>query len=76
MHNQSSAVTIEAQPNRTVLIRQVDVLRRTALSRGTLYELINAGRFPKPLKLGLRLNGWPEQEIEEWIQGRIAERCS
>lgn len=49
-----------------VFIRQPEVLRRTALSRSTLYELIAKGKFPKPLKLGERINCWPEHEVAEW----------
>lgn len=74
MQDQPTAWQRPAKPRPTVFIRQDDVLRRTALSRGTLYELIGAGRFPKPLKLGKRINAWPEREIEEWMQARIAER--
>lgn len=57
----------------TVFIRQPEVLRRTALSRSMLYELIEAGRFPKPLKLGQRLNCWPEADIENWLRARLSE---
>lgn len=62
-----------ASPTR--LVRQSAVLERTQLSRSTLYELINGGHFPKPLKLcGGRINVWPEAEIEGWIAARLAER--
>lgn len=57
------------------LVRQATVLNQTQLSRSTLYELINSGKFPKPLKLcGGRINVWPEAEIESWIADRLAER--
>lgn len=54
-----------------VFIRQPEVLRRTALSRSTLYELIDKGEFPKPLKLGERINCWPEHEITAWQRARL-----
>lgn len=54
-----------------VFIRQPEVLRRTALSRSTLYELIDKGKFPKPLKLGERINCWPEYEITDWQRARL-----
>lgn len=58
-------------------IRQADVLARTQLSRSTLYELINLGRFPKPLKLcDGRINCWPLHEVEGWMQAQIDERQS
>jgi prophage regulatory protein len=38
-----------------------------------LFRLINAGRFPKPLKIGKR-NFWVETEIDKYIADRLAER--
>lgn len=64
----------QANCERMVFIRQPEVLKRTALSRSTLYELIGAQRFPAPLKLGARINAWPEHEIESWMQAQIAGR--
>lgn len=67
-------VAAAAQPAGMTFIRQAEVLRKTALSRSTLYELIDAGKFPKPLKIGERINAWPQHEVEEWMQARIAGR--
>ena len=64
---------MEATP-RLMFIRQDEVLQRTKLSRSTLYELVNAGRFPKPLKLGERINAWSETEITQWQQAQLAAR--
>lgn len=55
-------------------IRQDEVLSRTKLSRSTLYELVNAGSFPKPLKLGERINAWPLTEIDEWMRAQMIAR--
>ena len=63
----------EATP-RLMFIRQDEVLQRTKLSRSTLYELVNAGRFPKPLKLGERINAWSETEITQWQKAQLAAR--
>ncbi len=54
-----------------VFIRQPEVLRRTALSLSTLYELIAKGKFPKPLKLGERINCWPEHEVADWQRAEL-----
>lgn len=43
-------------------------------SRAHRHRLIRAGKFPKPVKLGLGTNGWVEAEIDQWIADRIAER--
>ncbi len=49
------------------LIRLPEVMRRTGLSRTTIYRLMKAGTFPKPVPLGARLNLWSAAEIEAWI---------
>ncbi len=56
------------------LIPLRDVLARTGLKRSTLYVRIGRGQFPKPVRLGPNRVGWVEQEVEDWIRARIAER--
>jgi len=58
----------------TTLLRLDAVKHRTALSRSRIYELLEAGSFPKPVKLSGRINAWPDREIDAWIAERIAER--
>jgi len=55
------------------LLRIEDVFRRVGFRRNKLYGLLNAGEFPKPVKLG-RMSAWVEAEIDQWITDRIAER--
>jgi prophage regulatory protein len=44
-------------------------------SRTHLWRLIKAGRFPRPVKLGLgSRNAWVEQEIDSFIESKVAER--
>jgi prophage regulatory protein len=50
-------------------------LKGFGYSRAHLWRLIKAGRFPKPVKLGLgSRNVWVEQEIDSFIESKIAER--
>jgi prophage regulatory protein len=58
------------------LIRLSEVMHRTGLSRTRLYEAMARGEFPKPVKLTQdgRAIAWPDDEIELWIQSRIAAR--
>ncbi len=56
------------------LLRLPQVIERTALRRSTIYEMMAVGRFPRPVKLNLRSNGWLESEIGDWVATRIAER--
>lgn len=55
------------------ILRLPDVLNRTGLSRSTLYRRVDDGTFPAPINLGPRAVGWPESEIQTWIEQRIAE---
>jgi len=43
-------------------------------TRKHIIELIRAGRFPHPVHLGGQTIGWPEDEIDDWLKARIAER--
>ena len=60
------------------LMRFTAVCAATALSRTTIYKLVREGKFPMPLHLGQRGQGfemaWPESEIRAWIDSRKAER--
>ncbi|MDO8330302.1 MAG: AlpA family transcriptional regulator [Fluviicoccus sp.] len=49
-------------------------MEATGLGRSSIYKFIAQGTFPKPVPLGERAVGWVDQEIEEWISSRIAER--
>ena len=56
------------------VLRRDDVERATGLPRSTLYDLVQKGRFPKPIKIGARSVGWIESEVLAWQRARIAER--
>lgn len=49
------------------------VTGRTTMHRTTVYALIKAGQFPKPVKLG-RSSAWSEQEVDAWIEKQKAAR--
>jgi prophage regulatory protein len=59
------AMTIE-KSNR--IIRLPTVLNKTGLSRSTLYRKMDAGTFPKNLRLSLRCAGWREAEVDDWLR--------
>ncbi|BBN60204.1 helix-turn-helix transcriptional regulator [Hydrogenovibrio marinus] len=51
------------------LIKLKDVLALCAISKTTLYRLINSEKFPRPLQLpGGRAVAWRYRDIEEWIE--------
>lgn len=66
-----------AQPGRSsyaCLLRKQEVCRRVGFSASELYRRIAAGDFPRQVRLGTRTSAWPENEVSDWIAGRIAER--
>ncbi len=40
------------------------------ISRSELYRQIADGRFPRPVRVGLRAVRWHLNEVEEWIAAR------
>ena len=55
----------------TTILRLPAVKARTGLARSTIYLRVSQGKFPKPVRLGGRAVGWPEAEIQEWLQRQI-----
>lgn len=55
-------------------LRLPEVLNMTALSRSSVYRLMNAGMFPASIQLSAKSIAWVEEEVQNWIQQRIAER--
>ena len=49
------------------------VLDRTSLKRAWLYDAVNKGRFPKPIRLSSNRVAWPESSVTAWINAKIAE---
>lgn len=58
------------------LIRRHEVENRTGKSRAGIYESMDAGTFPRPVKIGPRAVAWVESEINDWLRQRIADRDS
>ena len=48
------------------IYRLPDVINITGLSRSSIYLRISTNEFPKPVKLGRRAIGWPEESIVAW----------
>ena len=56
------------------LIRLPKVMEKTGFSEPWIYRLMSQKRFPRPTKLGPRAVAWVEDEVDAWIDARIAER--
>lgn len=55
------------------LIKLPEVKRRTTLSTSEIYRRLEAGTFPKQVKLGAKAVAWLEHEVQAWIDQRVAE---
>ena len=53
-----------------VIRRLPHLVQRTTLSRTTIWRKVRAGEFPAPITLGVNSIGWPDEEIEAWLDDR------
>ncbi|WP_368884477.1 helix-turn-helix transcriptional regulator [Providencia vermicola] len=60
-------------PLKENLIRLPEVMRRTGYGKAWIYRLIEAGKFPKSVKIGTRSIAFVESEVDEWVANKIAE---
>lgn len=52
------------------------VLFALGISSPTLYRLIKAGLFPKPMKIGSKMSRWLETDIQEYLDKVSADRVA
>ena len=52
-------------------LRLPAVLKRTSLSRSTLYRKIQQGTFPCQIKISERCAGWRQSDIDDWTHNPI-----
>jgi len=48
------------------MYRLTEVMNMTGLSRSSIYLRVSTDEFPKPIKIGRRAIGWPEESIVAW----------
>ena len=72
-HPQATATPApaEAKPDRLVRLAEVEML--TGLKKSSLYNLLRAGKFVKPVRLSSRCTAWSYAAVQAWIQARITE---
>ena len=56
------------------LIKREQLRAKTGQSDSTTDRLIEAGLFPKPVKITAGRIGWVEEEVDQWIAERIRVR--
>lgn len=55
-------------------LRRAEVQSMCGLPTSSLYELMERGEFPKPIKLSARTVAWLESDIRDWQEAKIAQR--
>lgn len=70
MENTMNARTLS--PQKFLRLPEVEAL--VGWRRSQIYSEIQAGRFPKQIRLGSRCVAWSEAEIAAWQAERIAAR--
>ena len=53
-----------------------EVVKRTGLSRVTLWRLEKSGKFPKRVNMTDSRVGWIETDIDNWIEARPRGICN
>jgi prophage regulatory protein len=51
-------------------IRPNEVLRMIGVSRTTLWRMVQAGAFPRPVRITERSRGYVLEDIEAWMKAR------
>ena len=55
---------------RNVMLPIAAVTMRVGLSRPSIYRLMKAGDFPRPLRVGVRGVRWRSMDLDEWLAER------
>lgn len=56
------------------MIKLPELRKLTTLSTSEIYRRIEAGRFPRQVRLGAKSSAWVESEVLAWLEGFIEER--
>ncbi|MFP6861268.1 helix-turn-helix transcriptional regulator [Pseudomonas sp.] len=58
-----------------ILIKLPEVCRQAGFGKSAIYDMIKAGTFPGPIKLGYG-SRWSQREVQAWVEeqknGRLA----
>ena len=65
-------MSTKSKPGRKAL-RAAAVLEKTGMSRSHLYRLIQAGKFPRPVKISERVSAWDEAAVDAWLNEKFGE---
>ena len=52
-------------------IRRKALEAKLGLSCSTIYAMMAADKFPRPIKIGRRAVGWRNTDIQEWVLSKV-----
>jgi len=62
----------ERQARRVLRLHAVKA--KTGLGKSQIYQGMQDGTFPRSVSISARARGWIEDELDDWLDGLIAER--
>jgi len=68
-----ASVPTQPAPQGDYLIRLSELIRKTGMSRSTIYARVKRGEFVTPVQLGPRSVAWSAAAVDRWIAERIAQ---
>ena len=67
-----TAQPVQPDPKLVLVLRIRDLVDAIGLSKARIYEMVAAGEFPRPIRLGPRAVGWRRSDVEAWLDSRPA----
>ena len=52
-------------------IRRKALEAKLGLSCSTIYAMMAADKFPRPVKIGRRAVGWRNTDIQAWVRSKV-----
>jgi prophage regulatory protein len=74
MNNNDTLQRIKLMKENDYILRLPEVIRRTGLSRSSIYSLISTDQFPHQINLSTRSVGWLNSEIDTWLLDKLQRR--
>ena len=56
------------------ILRKPEVVDRVGYSAMHIWRLERDGKFPRRIQLGPNAIGWIEDEVDDWIRAKVAQR--
>jgi len=51
-------------------IRMRDLVKMVPVSKAHIWRLVQAGKFPRPIKLSEKCTAWKVADIEDWLKAK------